>query len=528
MEHMNNNEENKGTSVYRSGGIGLSDDYGNVYPLTARDFQDGDFVGRLSSNSVGQIDQDDQTIIISQIMQLRGRISRLIPAEEALLKLSNLRKPETIASQFNINFTFDFSVPSFIPSLFEKKNIFSSKEKVRKDTVPIKRSNTKDSEELNYLYELSHIESKILESTTSESKKSRQEYLDSKILEIKESLRKGIESELVEISFELSKRQELGLRAEESEISERQNRKCQAMESELEEMIEQRRLLGLPEYEDVAQPLYKIYPEIRQSINEISDRVNIKISRLNALFFSVLHPAKSSADLVRNMETKIGHLELKQEAQVHLEEVSRLVKRLDDDRLTKGIDVLGDESQAAIGIMTEIEQRRLVVDRLIYEDRNRKNSTVLLVIIYIIVVIVGTVYTTVVSGSQLVIGQVPLKQLRVPLLGIPWPVIVWSLIGSFAAMIYRFNRNPIYDFGDAVKWLLTRPVQGIVLGSAFYLVLTSGLFLLVGSSNTGNGSVTTTADEIVLVLSFLVSFSDRFADSVFNTLVEKYAKDTKK
>jgi hypothetical protein len=198
------------------------DDSGNIYPLTARNFQDGDFVGRLSSNSVGQIDQDDRTIIISQIMQLRGRISRLIPAEESLLKLSNLRKPETIASQFNINFTFDVPLISSIFSLFEKKSVSLNKEKVRKDAGNIKRSNTKDSEELNYLYELSHIEAKILESTTSESKKSRQEYLDSKILEIKESLRKGIESELVEISFELSKRQELGLQAEESEISERQ------------------------------------------------------------------------------------------------------------------------------------------------------------------------------------------------------------------------------------------------------------------------------------------------------------------
>ncbi|MBP0020097.1 MAG: hypothetical protein J7647_21400 [Cyanobacteria bacterium SBLK] len=90
-------------------------------------------------------------------------------------------------------------------------------------------------------------------------------------------------------------------------------------------------------------------------------------------------------------------------------------------------------------------------------------------------------------------------------------------------MIYRFNRRPIHDFGDAVKWMLTRPVQGVVLGSTFYLVLVSGLFLLTGGNTTDSSGIIK-VDEVILVLSFLVGFSDRFADTVFNTLVDKYAK----
>jgi hypothetical protein len=92
-------------------------------------------------------------------------------------------------------------------------------------------------------------------------------------------------------------------------------------------------------------------------------------------------------------------------------------------------------------------------------------------------------------------------------------------------MIHRFNRRPIYDFGDAVKWLLTRPVQGLVLGAAFYLVVSSGLLLITGTIVEGQGASTRIADEVLLVLAFLVGFSDRFGDRVFNTLVRRYSQD---
>jgi hypothetical protein len=135
-----------------------------------------------------------------------------------------------------------------------------------------------------------------------------------------------------------------------------------------------------------------------------------------------------------------------------------------------------------------------------------------------------TVLIVVLAGSQFSSSSTPLHALKLPLIGVPWPVILWSLIGSFAAMIHQFNKRPIYDFGDAVKWMLTRPVQGVVLGSAFYLVLISGLFLFTGTIQDASG--TSPADETILVLSFLVGFSDRFADSVFNALLRRYSQES--
>lgn len=268
--------------------------------------------------------------------------------------------------------------------------------------------------------------------------------------------------------------------------------------------------------------------ELLRNLSRISDEVNIRISRLNSTFQSLLYPATTCGELVGHMTSKIGHKELREEGQMHQGIVSHLVSKLNSDKLLgKGFDVLSDEAQAAIGVMTEIEQRRVWVERLITLDRRKRNLTIFSVTAYIVVVIalMSLLYFRV--GTRLQVGKQPLSTLKLPLFGIPWPVALWSLIGSIASMVYRFNRRPIYDFGDAIKWMLTRPFQGVVLGSAFYLVLVSGLFLLTGTPTTdASGSVR--ADEIILVLSFLVGFSDRFADTVFNTLVDKYSREDKK
>jgi hypothetical protein len=267
----------------------------------------------------------------------------------------------------------------------------------------------------------------------------------------------------------------------------------------------------------------QVSSDLLQRLSSITDKINVRIARLNTLFVSLAFPATSSKESVGNMVSKIGHRELREEAKMHLGVTEQLVAKLDVEQLTgREMDVLSDEAQAAVGVMTEIEKRRLVVEKLIQSDRRRRNWTVTVVLAYMAIITAVVVYLSIRWGTQFMVGDRPLDQQRLPLLGIPWPVIVWSLIGSFAAMIHRFNRRPIYDFGDAVKWLLTRPFQGVVLGSALYLVLVSGLFLLTGGRVSDPASLVV-ADEVILVLCFLVGFSDRVADGVFNTLVEKYA-----
>ena len=267
----------------------------------------------------------------------------------------------------------------------------------------------------------------------------------------------------------------------------------------------------------------KQYSQLLQSLSNIADEINIQIAQLSLLFTSIVYPTTTSRELTENLVAKIGHKEFKDEAIMHLGVISQLTQNMDLEKLTRpGFDVLSDEAYGTIGLMTELEKRRLVVDKLVQSDRRRKTWTVTSVITYICIVIASTIFAIIQLDSQYSFGQVPLSDLLIPVLGIPWPVIVWSLIGSFASMIYRFNSNPIYDFTDTIKWMITRPVQGVVLGSTLYLILVSGLHILTAGNVADTASLIST-DEVILVLCFLVGFSDRFADSVFNTLVQRYS-----
>ena len=402
--------------------------------------QGGDFVGRdkaifsqygqraaMQVNVAGDVVYERKSEILdsitAQIARLRGRISRLIPAEESIVYLADLREPATITDR--IGGELSITVPFLLGSLHSR--LF---------TRPVKNKKTGDRNSSE-----SHLEN------------------------------------LSRIEYEVS-----------------------------------------PDLDE------KKLSELLQHLSNLTDEVNVRISRLNNAFVGLAYPATSSVELVANIVSKIGHRELHEEAKMHLGVIGQLVRRLDLEKLTgQDLDVLSDEAQSAVGVMTEIEKHRLVVERLLQADRGRRNLTITVVIVYIAIAIVLTVFLASRWATQFIVGRTSLNEMRLPLLGIPWPVIVWSMIGSFAAMVNRFNRRPIYDFGDAVKWMLTRPVQGVVLGSAFYLALVSGLFLLTGSRATDNTGLVT-ADEVILVLSFLVGFSDRFADSVFRTLVDRYSR----
>lgn len=305
---------------------------------------------------------------------------------------------------------------------------------------------------------------------------------------------------------------------------------------------------------------YKSLQNIKQSLERITTDVNLRIAVINDLFIGLLYSGSSTQELVTNMVSKIGHIELKEEAEMHLSAISQLADNLnklidkldvykikkeqnidtnlknklhqdkkdDKNKSDKSIYVISDEAQAAVGIMTEIEERKLLVEKLVRFDGWRKSLTTNLVMVYVIFIITLAIWGYIKFSSQFTLGSQPLSELKLAFIGVPWPVIIWSLIGSFAAMIYRFNRQPIHDFGNAIKWMITRPVQGVVLGSAFYLVLVSGLFLFTGGTSTNVSDTAKTSEEIILILSFLVGFSDRFADTVFNTLIDKYSKETKK
>lgn len=109
-----------------------------------------------------------------------------------------------------------------------------------------------------------------------------------------------------------------------------------------------------------------------------------------------------------------------------------------------------------------------------------------------------------------------------PIIQIPLSVLLWSAIGSFTAILYRFNSSGDVELQDPLRWLFTRPLTGIVMGMVAYIVVKLG-FLTARSPD----SSSIDSPELLWLIAFLSGFSDRFADGLLRSLVGRFGGDTK-
>jgi Phage integrase, N-terminal SAM-like domain len=115
----------------------------------------------------------------------------------------------------------------------------------------------------------------------------------------------------------------------------------------------------------------------------------------------------------------------------------------------------------------------------------------------------------------------------VPLIKIPFPIIIWSAIGSLGAMLYRFNNSADAELADPLRWSFTRPLTGILMGIIAYMTFKIGLLVLQPGTIPGRtpGVVPSTSEELLWLAAFLAGFSDRFADSVLRSLTGRLGGD---
>jgi hypothetical protein len=104
----------------------------------------------------------------------------------------------------------------------------------------------------------------------------------------------------------------------------------------------------------------------------------------------------------------------------------------------------------------------------------------------------------------------------IPLLDIPVTVILWSALGSIAAMLYRFNNSSVAELSDPLRWSFTRPLTGIFMGIIAYLAIKVGMLVAHPSIK---GSVE--QPQLLWLVSFLAGFSDRMSESVLKVLGNK-------
>lgn len=98
----------------------------------------------------------------------------------------------------------------------------------------------------------------------------------------------------------------------------------------------------------------------------------------------------------------------------------------------------------------------------------------------------------------------------IPIFSVPVPIVLWSLIGSLAAMFYRFNISK--ETEDPLRMLLTRPVYGVGMGMIVYFLIASFLVPEIAALSLGT-------HKAMWVVAFLTGFSDRFIDFTFKLIV---------
>lgn len=113
--------------------------------------------------------------------------------------------------------------------------------------------------------------------------------------------------------------------------------------------------------------------------------------------------------------------------------------------------------------------------------------------------------------------------------GVPQSVILWGAAGSLAAILYRFyTEQGQIRFATEFRWLIARPIIGIIMGGVVYIALNSGLILLTSSNTAQNAAGAAASPPVHInsfwIVAFLAGFSDKFYLGVIDLLVARTVK----
>lgn len=218
----------------------------------------------------------------------------------------------------------------------------------------------------------------------------------------------------------------------------------------------------------------------------------------------------------RRLLKELGDLQLKARRYISHDQVLIVITPALLDQAAQIYEARGEANLKLIDI--SLEPIRGVVKQ--YEDTARHRSLVrwLAVITSVIaLLILGSIMIWGTSAAGLSVNTV------VPLIQIPLPILLWSAIGSFTAILYRFNNSGDIELQEPLRWLITRPLTGLIMGVVSYFVILIGL-LSIGA---GNASPTAGKTEILWLVAFISGFSDRFADGLLDLLVGHFGGNTK-
>ena len=168
-----------------------------------------------------------------------------------------------------------------------------------------------------------------------------------------------------------------------------------------------------------------------------------------------------------------------------------------------------DEAQALVNSIDELVLRE---SREQDEQKKWQWLAVAIMFLYIALLAVFAIYTNAAQANEQNI------------FGIPLGVIVWGATGSLAAILYKFyTAEERVRLAQEVRWLIARPIIGIIMAGLSYLTLVSG-FVLLGAASTSTESAAAAPIgriEIYWIFAFLAGFSDKFYLGIIDLLVAK-------
>lgn len=165
-------------------------------------------------------------------------------------------------------------------------------------------------------------------------------------------------------------------------------------------------------------------------------------------------------------------------------------------------------------IRRRIEQLKSLLDRHDKDKIYRNNVRLIAVVVSVGAFIL--LFFLAIFGPRIGLSAESL----VPVLLVPVPILLWSALGSFTSLVYRFNTASDLELQDPLRWLVTRPLTGIVMGTIAFLVVKVGFLTTASDLADSLGK-----NELIWLIAFLAGFSDRFSESILRNIVGKLGGD---
>jgi len=239
----------------------------------------------------------------------------------------------------------------------------------------------------------------------------------------------------------------------------------------------------------------------RPVVQQVSS--NLSAEELQEAYRRLLGQIEQYSDIVA--ETLYDNDYLQQKSLGHLQKAKMILQdRKQDDDLEQVL------SQAQF----EVQHVRadIAKEQQIQQGEQRLSWVVPAIVIAYIAAIVAIIVFA---------GQAWTSTTEVPIIGVPASVLLWAAIGSLAAILYRFYKRQRGRITKEIRWLIARPVIGIVMGALSYLAIVSGLFIFGTATGTADPGATIARPQLLWMLAFLGGFSDKVFEAVVNAVVSR-------